>query len=428
MKKIYYVKYNNIFSTFLIFLAIFSYFIGFIIDEVPMGSGGYNGDFEFVKKSIKLFSENSIKEAIILFGESSNRPPLIYILHKFLNPYFVNEEYFRTSVFIISLFTPFLFYLCLRERFPNSERLMLLTISSVLFLNPFFRNSSFWGLEENYAIIAALCSLFFLIKFTKSQKNEIFQVFFIIFFSSLSIYFDQKFLVIPLICFFKIILENFRLSTKIITIILYSLFSIPYLYLIYIWGGIFPSNIYDVGGQFFFNHFGFSLTILAFIFFPFFIFKSDQIIKRVSIFLKDPRIYVFLVIIIFYLTIIVFFFNDFHKVNGGGVIKKILVLIFNNEIYEKIFLILSFFISWFLILFFIEKKKINFLLITYFVFISLIITPFYQEYFDPIIFLLVFLIFKIDFKFTYKKVFYFYLYFLSFLICVNYYYSNILIL
>ena len=72
----------QLFSITFTLFAIISYFYGFYIDEVPMGAGGYTGDFVYVLKSIDLFSNNSILDSILLFSETSNRPPLIYILHK----------------------------------------------------------------------------------------------------------------------------------------------------------------------------------------------------------------------------------------------------------------------------------------------------------------------------------------------------------
>ena len=203
---------DNIISIFLVLLAITSFFIGFFLDEISMGAGGFGGDFKFVKKSIAIFSENSIFKSIELFSESSNRPPLIYILHKVFNPFFTDNLGFRRVVFTVSLITPILFYLCLKERFGHLNNNLLILLASILFLNPFFRTSSFWGLEENYAIISALSAFIFLLRWSKNIEekfwNKIVNIFFITFFSSLSIYFDQKFLIIPLICFFKIILSN----------------------------------------------------------------------------------------------------------------------------------------------------------------------------------------------------------------------------
>ena len=78
---------NRVISIILVISAIISFFLGFSMNEISMGAGGFNGDFKFVKKSIALFSQNSILESIKLFSETSNRPPLIYILHKILNPF-----------------------------------------------------------------------------------------------------------------------------------------------------------------------------------------------------------------------------------------------------------------------------------------------------------------------------------------------------
>ena len=40
---------HKIFISFILILfALFSFFYGFYVDEIPMGSGGYNGDFDFV--------------------------------------------------------------------------------------------------------------------------------------------------------------------------------------------------------------------------------------------------------------------------------------------------------------------------------------------------------------------------------------------
>ena len=76
------------FSILFVIFAVLSFFYGFYVDEVSMGAGGYDGDFLFVLRSIDLFSNNSIKDSILLFSETSNRPPLIYIIHKLFNPIF----------------------------------------------------------------------------------------------------------------------------------------------------------------------------------------------------------------------------------------------------------------------------------------------------------------------------------------------------
>ena len=416
------------FSYIFILIAIVSFFLGFSLDEISMGSGGFDGDFKFVKKSIVLFNENSLFESIKLFSETSNRPPLIYLIHKFLNPFFISELGFRRTVFIISLAIPSLFYFCLKEKFPEVDKKILMLFSSIIFFNPFIRTSSYWGLEENYAIIATLASILAFLKLSKinSYKTNFKLIFLLTLFSSLTIYFDQKFLIIPLIFFLSILSGKFSLQSKIFTIFCYSIFSIPFIFLIILWGGIFPSNIYHVGKQFYFHHLGYALTIIAFIFFPFVFLKSTNIKEKLTDFIKEKKILLILLSIILLYLIILFFFYDNTFINnhldGGGIVKKI-SLIFENIFFRKLFTFFSIFFSWFFIFFFLEKNFINFFLTLYFLLFSTIVRPFYQEYFDPIILLLLIFLYRIDFKINLRRVYFLYFYFLFFLIGTNIYYN-----
>ena len=419
---------TNLISIISITFAVISFFYGFYIDEISMGAGGYNGDFVFVTKSIDLFSNNSIKDSILLFSETSNRPPLIYILHQLFNPFFTDELNFRRSVFIISLSIPILFFLCLKEKFKNTDRVLLILLSSVILFNPFVRNSAYWGLEENYAIITSLVSFLFYLKiFNQENPNseiKIYKIFALTFSSALSVYFDQKFILIPLICFLNIFFGSFSRYTKILTISFYIFFAIPYLFLIKIWGGIFPTNIYQIGSQFYFHHLGFALTIIAFIFFPFLIFEMNNIENKIKKFFINKKFLWLLLPIITYIFFLTFFyensfFND--KLDGGGIIKKLSFIFFDELTFRKIFIYLFFILSWFLIFFLIKSIQDKFVLI-YFLIIAFITKPFYQEYFDPIIFILIFLFFKINLQFNFSRVFLFYFYHLVFLIGTVVYY------
>ena len=418
-------------SLVLILFALFSFFYGFYMDEIPMGSGGHGGDFKFVKKSIQIFSSNSLVESILLFSDSSNRPPLIYILHKIFNPFFSDEINFRRVIFFISLNLPILFFLCLKEKFKKTDNILLALLSSTILLNPFVRNSSFWGLEENYSIITSLISLLFLLKlqnFPKIDQIELyFKIFILLLFSSLCVYFDQKFVIIPLICFLKIITDNYSIKIKIFTVILYIVFSIPYLFLIKMWGGIFPTNNYHIGEQFYPHHFGFALTMIAFIFFPFTFFDKKNLRNRIFNFIiRQKKLYLSLIIVLSYIFFFSFVQNNyffFDKLDGGGIIKKISFIFFDDLIVRKIFIAAFIFISWFYVTFVLNNKLNNYLLTLYFLSFSVITKPFYQEYYDPIIFFLLFFVYKINFNIDYKNSSFFYLFFLIFLIGTNYYYN-----
>ena len=84
-------------------------------------------------------------------------------------------------------------------------RVLLILISATICLSPYFRTSSFWGLEENYGIICLLLTFLFLSQFLSNDNlswKNYHQLFLTAFFSSLCLYFDQKLVIIPLICFF----------------------------------------------------------------------------------------------------------------------------------------------------------------------------------------------------------------------------------
>ena len=422
-------KNNIIISQILIFFAVTSFFLGFYLDEVPMGAGGYNGDFTFVLKSIDLFSSNSINNSILLFSETSNRPPLIYILHKLLNPFFTDELNFRRSVFVISLIIPILFFLCLKEKFQNTNKILLILLSSIILLNPYVRNSSYWGLEENYAIIASLVSFLFYLKISKQKKinSEIslIKIFIITLSSSLCVYFDQKFIIVPAICFLKIFFGNYSKESKILSVLFYIFFSIPYVFLILIWGGILPPrDIYHIGSQFYLHHFGFGLTMIAFTIFPFLIFQIEKIKYNFKKLLSNKNFFWLFLVILIYVSILVFFYdNEFlnNKLDGGGIVKKLSFIFFSDLLSKQLFVYSSFILSWIFIFFIIKKNK-DLLVILYFLIIAVITKPFYQEYFDPIIFILLFLFFSIYFKINYLKIYIIYFYHLIFLVgTISYY-------
>ena len=152
-------------SFLLILLSTSSFFLGFYLDENSAGGGSYMGDWEFLWPNLKLFIDNDLYTAITHENFLTNRSPLLYILHTSLNPFVDNAITYRRSVFFISLIVPILFYFCLKQKFKQKDNLLLLLISSTIFLSPYFRTTSFWGLEENYGFICLLLTYLFLNSF-----------------------------------------------------------------------------------------------------------------------------------------------------------------------------------------------------------------------------------------------------------------------
>ena len=154
--------------TYIIFsLIIFSFFQGFYYDE---NSAGGKGDITWILNNIEIFKNNKLQDAILnddLFG---NRTPLIYIINKILNPFFYEYEKYRITVFLFSLTGPILIYLCLKNRYPKTNNELIILLSSIILLSPYYRTSGYWALNENYGLVTSLISLLFLNLYLENIK------------------------------------------------------------------------------------------------------------------------------------------------------------------------------------------------------------------------------------------------------------------
>ena len=170
------LKYNlsNTIFKMIIFLPIISFFVGFYLDENSAGAGGYDGDIKWIKSNIKIFLDNDLVTAILHPDFFGNRTPLIYIIQKIFNPFFNNYEIYRFTSFLISLIGPIIFYKLLRIKFFNVEKEILFLIASLIYLSPYYRTSAFWGLNENYGLITAITSFYFLYKVLNKGHFKIF--------------------------------------------------------------------------------------------------------------------------------------------------------------------------------------------------------------------------------------------------------------
>ncbi|MAV56400.1 MAG: hypothetical protein CMI79_02565 [Candidatus Pelagibacter sp.] len=431
----------NLISILLIIFSIFLFFLGFYLEENSAGAGSYSGDFSNVWKSLNTFLNNGIIEAIGLTAGGdldvykSSRTPLLYILNKIFNPFVNSKSEFLISIFIFSLILPVLFYYFIRKKFKKIDLTLCLLITSIVLFSPYFRTSSYWGLEENYGLISLLISFIFLqILFDnplnkKNIKPALY--FFLILFSSLCVYFDHKLLIVPLICFGTILLKEKSLAYKIFSIILFLIFSLPFIYLINIWGSIIPTVDKDlryVGQAFHFIHPGYVISIIAFYLFPLIFFKEKRVEIIIKDFFKSNFNKVCFLIFIFYL-IILFLFNDFGLTYydfGRGITHRVAVILFNNILFQEIFTYIIFLFSFFILLIFFNENKKDLLLILYFLVTSIFILPIMQEYYDPLILIFIFAFFSKNFIINFKSIFALYFYYLFFLLSANIYYQNLL--
>ena len=147
-------------------------------------------------------------------------------------------------------------------------------------------------------------------------------MFLLIFFSSLTVYFDLKLLIVPLIIYFTIMSMNIDLGKKFLITLSYFIISLPYLYLIYHWEGLFlistqeinvktitsiedVNNIYQI-------HFGYCATLIAFYLLPIIFFTHKDLLNKIMEMFKIKFTYIILFLIIIYI-LYNFYFFDFEE-------------------------------------------------------------------------------------------------------------------
>ena len=431
-------NFNNTIFKIIIFLPIISFFVGFYLDENSAGAGGYNGDIKWIKSNIKIFLDNDLRAAILHPDFFGNRTPLIYILQKIFNPFVNNYEIYRLTSFLISLIGPIIFYQLLKKKFLNVDKEILFLIASLIYLSPYYRTSAFWGLNENYGLITAITSFYFLYKILNMSHFKFLDLMFLIFFSSLSVYFDLKLAFIPFVSFLMIIFSQINLRIKFITFLSYTILSIPYLALIVYWDGIVPiktqlanqntiTSIEDFS-KIYFIHLGYAATLISFYILPVLLFTNKNLTNNFKEIFYKNETYIFLFLILLFIFSLFYLF-DFEKFTvkdywiGLGVVHKLSILITDNLFLREIITYIFFFFSFLLIFFFYTLNKIDVFYLLYFFLLSLLLWPLMQEYFDPIILIIVFSLFKSVKYFNKIRALLIFAYFSVFLSVANFYYN-----
>lgn len=417
-----------------IFFTILLFLIGFFFQENSAGAGGFEGDFQHVWNNLSLFKNYDFRDALkATAGQDeikyiSSRTPLIYILNAYLNPLIESKYSYIISIFIFSIFTYCLFYFSLKNKYQDKiNSSFIVFLSCIILLSPYFRTSSYWGLEENFGIFTIFISFIFFTRIKNKNKSaNNFDILLLAFFSSLCVYFDQKLLIIPLFFLFDLMIEGkISLRKKINLSLFYLVFSIPFMYLIYLWGNIIPVRDAEARGTLqtiYIENIGYSLTIIAFYFVPFLFLKKKNIFFILKNKIKNPNIYVFFIFLIIYVLILINFNSIERDLLGNGIVYKFSIIIFDNFELSRIFLYFSFFVSALIIYLYIDNVK-DYIFIFYLILSSILVTPLLQEYFDPLILILILLFFNTKIYFNFTKLLFIYLYFFIFLLITNLHYG-----
>ena len=424
----------------LIYIAIFalitvSYVIGFAVQE--NSAGGALIDFENTKRNLFTFDNNNFLNAIKSTASldpqvfQSTRAPGFYVFNKYLNPFTHDPKLHQLFSTIVSLLIPLFLFLGLKIKFKEVNIYHLAFFSTIIILSPYFRSTAFWGNEENFGILIVAISSYFYLKYF--ERNSVFNEWIYLFalgiFSSLTVYCDQKLIIIPFFTYLTILFSNKSNKNKLFVTFFYIVAAIPFIFLIKLWGNIVPTG--DASRRVIkfsidnlnFHYFLYSLSIIAFYLFPFFFLLNNKSKNIFLIFKIKENLFLTFIFFLFLFYFILFYDLKNFSYLGGGIFDKVSKLLFQNLFLQKIFLSIVFIFSWFVVLIFKENNRFNFLILIFFPIFSLLISPaLFQEYFDPLIFFIILIYLKNRYLFNVKTSLFIFLYFLFFLFSIIIFY------
>jgi hypothetical protein len=395
----------SLFNKFLYFLLSLSLFIGFYYGEDSSGSGGHIADFYNTWELVLRFREN----LFIDFTNWIGIFPLHYQILSIIQSFAKDQYVLRFLYCLISLIVPYLFYICLKNKFEREDKNLLYVFSLILFLLPSFRSGAIWANSQITGLIFFLLSLLFLIKWSKKKNFDAIDINLIlqIVFLSLAVYTRQLYAVIFLyfvyIYYKKLKLKNFLIISFII-----FLFALPGLFLVF----NFPEMLSVSFNNKFYNSLLINSSIISFYLIP--IYSILIFYHKIDFNFKNKK-YLFSFLALLILVLILSYFFNYNFRNGGGFFLKLSYILFNNFYFffltSFIGLCLLFLIS------FEDRDNLILILLILFIFTS---TQIFQKYFEPMFLFVLFLILKTKlsnlFFSNLKYIYIFYAYILAYFI------------
>lgn len=396
-------------NIFLYFIFSISLFIGFYLSEDTAGHGqsviDFNDTWPVISDPSKYFQIQPGDTTQIDF-----KFPLHYYISAIIFRIVQDQEIFRLIFISISLFTPFMFFKCLSEKYKNLDSNNLFLFSLILFILPSFRTGVIWPNTQVTALIFFLASLFFFIKwenkksFSLINKDIIFSLVFI----SLAVYTRQLYAIIYLYYLFIIFLRckfNYLIRILLISV----LFSLPGLYIIFFKNVGAATLLFNIKFQ---NSLLINPSILAFYLIPFFFILSFNNISFLRFNSKKDLTY--LVIVLLVVAVSLNYFNYNVKI-GGGFFLKLSLILFENLYFFVLTTILGY-----MMIFKICKENIQNIVI--FSLLILVFTSKYilMKYFEPMFIIILFILIKskltIEFLLKRKNIYFFFTYFFIYFI------------
>ena len=403
---------QNFKNQFIFFSALYLLLlISFFLNE--NSTGGAIIDYENQKVASQAFA-NDFKTTLLNYENYSTRhSPVLIIFLSIFEKFKVSDDIIRLIYLHISLFLPFIFYLCLKLKFPEIDKKKFFLLIGLIFLSPTFRSLSIWPDSRLLGLSFFCISIFYLFKFI-NDKKYLFCILNVIFLA-ISSYISPNFSLFS-IYFFYIFLKHYKPLSKEILIIIFVniLLALPAIYYVFVLDINFLNQPAASGISnnevLFNNYFNQILIIPSIIFFYLILFLFIKILKIDNIYSLNKLI--FSSIIAF---ISVLFFNYNLDYTGGGIFLHLSDFLFDNN---YLFFFISFISIYSLSLLFINKFE-NILLVLI-LFLSNPQFTIYHKYYDPLILILLFTILNLNLNlknfFKLKNLIAIYLYFLIFLL------------
>jgi len=363
----------NIIGYFFYFFGILIFFLSFYFNIDGSGNA-LSGDFRDTWPYVLEINKNFWTDP----SEWTLHFPLHYFLLAKIYLLLESKDAVRLTFAALSLITPYLFFLCLKEKFKKNFNLLFI-ISSLIFFTPSYVYSGIWANDNNLSYIFILIgTLFYLKNIDQNYSLNTNYIFLSLLFFALACYSRQYYAIL-----YGYFLLNYFTKIELKKIFLISLFSaflaLPGLIFLYSFPSLFTKLAFsgNIANTIIGNVSSLSVYTFPIIFINI-LFLRKKIFNK-----KNIIVSLFITIVAF---IILFSLHDIEKMGQNGGI----FLIFSNLIFGNYFLFyVIFFLNFFIILILFQNKLDLFILYTIIIMISGIIVL--QKYFEPLFFIFFFL-------------------------------------
>ena len=142
-----------------LFLLYISLLIGFFFNE--NSTGGAIIDYLNQKEILKLFALN-FRETFLNYDNFSTRhSPVLIIFLSLFEKLNLSDFIIRLIYLHLNLILPFIFFKCLKLKFKNIDRKILIILVSLIFLSPTFRSLIIWPDSRILGILFFTLSIYF---------------------------------------------------------------------------------------------------------------------------------------------------------------------------------------------------------------------------------------------------------------------------